>query len=292
MDQQAGQLELDFVDVDGRPLATTVDLQLRHRVLSDHRRVDAHDGSRPIRIVGLHTQPQGLYTLQVDAPSYWPVSRFVSIPPDGQGRQTVTMPIRPDRAQPEFPSYDNLDDRVRAVLDRSRKVRGHEGVTGRELYDALSDDAKAGLLNIAIKSLATPFKNGADLLQHVTLLDILGDRCFVEVPLALKDQMPDIVEADVFRPVNGSLHKAPSGFVPAGSFKTSDAFGNLQMTFFQNGDRCVADVDIDDAAGLGHVFQVVRNRVTGNPTHPFNIHQILVAHQHLDPGYRLRPRVD
>jgi hypothetical protein len=38
------------------------------------------------------------------------------------------------------------------------------------------------------------------------------------------------------------------------------------------------------------VFQVVRNHVTGDPTHPYNIHQILIAHQHLDPGYRLVPK--
>lgn len=285
-----GRLELEFVDVDGRRLTGGVDIVLRHRVLSDQRRIDAHDASRPIRVGDLHVQPQGLYILQVEADAYWPVSRFVTIPPDGDGRQTVTMPIRPDRARAVFPEYDALDDRVQAILDRSGEVRGHEGLTGRALFAALSDEAKAGLLNIAIKSLATPFKNGEDLLQHVTLLSVLGDRCFVDVPRALMDQMADFVEADLFRQVSGSLHRPPPGFSAAGSFKTADAFGNLQMTFFDDGQRCVADVDIDDEAGLGHVFQVVRNRVTGSPTHPFNIHQILVAHQHLDPGYRLFPR--
>jgi len=68
-----------------------------------------------------------------------------------------------------------------------------------------------------------------------------------------------------------------------------DAFGNLQLTFFESGTRCVADIDIDDAAGLRHVFQVMRNHLTGSPTHPYNIHQILIKHQHLDPGYRLVP---
>jgi hypothetical protein len=46
------------------------------------------------------------------------------------------------------------------------------------------------------------------------------------------------------------------------------------------------DVDIDDAAGLGHVFQVLRNTLTGRPTHPYDIHEILVSYQQLDPGYR------
>jgi hypothetical protein len=52
----------------------------------------------------------------------------------------------------------------------------------------------------------------------------------------------------------------------------------------QAGD-CVADIDIDDAAGIEHVFQVVKNKLSGNPTHPYNIHEILVGYQHNDPGY-------
>jgi hypothetical protein len=169
-------------------------------------------------------------------------------------------------------------------------VHGHEQLDGRTLYGALADAAKAGLLNIAKKSLTMPFKNGTDLLHDITILDIRGDRCFVEVPRGLKAQMIDLVEADHFRPVNGTLHEPPRGFVAAGSFKTADAFGNLQMTFFQAADRVVADIDIDDAAGLGHVFQVMRNHISGQPTHPYNIHQILVHHQHLDPGYNLTPK--
>jgi hypothetical protein len=51
------------------------------------------------------------------------------------------------------------------------------------------------------------------------------------------------------------------------------------------GNNCVADIDIDDAAGLEHVFQVLRNKLSGKPTHPYNIHEILVGFQHLDPGY-------
>ncbi len=287
---ETGRLELEIVDVNGIRITEPVDLELRHRVLQDQRRVDNVDATKVMAIDGLHTEPQGLYILDVSAPSYRPVSRFVTIPASGAKREQVTLPIRHERAKALFPSYDELDDRVRGLLERSGKVRGHDGLTGRALYDALSERARAGLLNIAKKSLATAFKNGADLLPHVTLLDALGDRCFVEVPRALLEQMPTLVDSELLRPVNGSLHQAPAGFTPAGSFKTPDAFGNLQLTFFDGGAQCRADVDIDDAAGLGHVFQVARNHISGEPTHPFNIHEILIAHQHLDPGYRLVPK--
>ena len=285
-----GRLELEFVDVQGDRITEPVTVHLRHRILHDQRRVEGADGRHALAITDLHREPQGLYTLQITTPSYQTVSRFVTIPASGVARERIVLPIRPDRARAIFPSYDGLDERVRALLERSRGVRGHEQLSGRALYDALDDVAKAGLLNIARKSLATAFRDGADLLPHVTLIEARGDRCFVEVPGTLVEQMPTLVDGDVFRPVDGALHKPPDGFMAAGSFKTLDAFGNLQLTFFKNGTQCRADVDIDDAAGIGHVFQVARNHLSGEPTHPFNIHEILIAHQHLDPGYRLVPK--
>jgi hypothetical protein len=285
-----GRLELEIVDVHGTRITEPVDIFLRHRVLHEQRRIDKVDATRVIAIPGLRREPQGLYILEINAPSYRPVTRFVTVPSSGSKREQVTLPIRHDRAKPIFPTYDELDERVRGLLERSANVVGHEGLTGSALYAALSDVAKAGLLNIAKKSLATAFKDGADLLPHVTLLEARGDRCFVEVPPALIAQMPTLVDGELFHSVNGALHKAPEPLVPAGSFKTFDAFGNLQLTFFQSASQCRADVDIDDAAGIGHVFQVARNHLTGEPTHPYNIHQILIAHQHLDPGYRLIPK--
>jgi hypothetical protein len=286
---ETGRLELDILDVSGMRLTEPVTVTLRHRTFQETRRADRVDVSHTIAINELRREPQGLYLLEVDAPSYRPVQRFVTIPASGGRREIVVLPIRADRAKPLFPTWDELDDRLQGILTRSTQVKGHEGKTGRALYDALSPTAKAGLLNISKKSLATGFRNGADLLPHLVLLDALGDRCFVEVPKTLIEQMPELVDGDFFKSVNGALHTAPTGFEPAGSFKTGDAFGNLQLTFFRSGDRCRADVDIDDAAGLGHVFQVARNHLSGDPTHPYNIHQILVAHQHLDPGYRLVP---
>ena len=59
----------------------------------------------------------------------------------------------------------------------------------------------------------------------------------------------------------------------------------VQLTFFAGADDWVADIDIDDAAGIEHIFQVIRNAMPGRDTHPYNIHQILVGHQQIDPGY-------
>ncbi len=286
----SGRLELEVVDVAGRPLADRVDIRLRHHVLSDQLHADGQDGAKILAFEGLRTEPQGLYVLELHAASYWPVSRFVTIPASGTLRERVTLPIRPQRAKAIHPEYGQLDDRVQGVLERSQKVKGHEGLKGPALYEALSDEATAALLNIARKTLIVPFADGDDLLSHVTVLEIHDDRCFVDVPTAVKDQVEAMAQTGQFQAVDGSLHEPPDQFVAAGSYKTPDAFGNLQMTFFTSHKGCVADIDIDDAAGLGHVFQVIRNHLSGKPTHPYNIHQILMKHQHLNPGYDLVPK--
>jgi hypothetical protein len=43
------------------------------------------------------------------------------------------------------------------------------------------------------------------------------------------------------------LHHPPDGFMHAGSFKTLDHDGNLQLTFFSKSSDWLADIDIDDA---------------------------------------------
>jgi hypothetical protein len=123
-------------------------------------------------------------------------------------------------------------------------------------------------------------------LDHVReIQQVRGDRCFARVAPELRDSIRNSMLEGLFREVSGALHEHP-GYEPAGSFKTSDMYGNLQVTFFTKGDETVADIDIDDAAGLEHVFQVARNAITGTPTHPYNIRDILLRHQEIDPGYR------
>lgn len=103
--------------------------------------------------------------------------------------------------------------------------------------------------------------------------------------------MKNSVAEDLFHEVDGSLHHLPGsfqGFESAGRFKTDDDYGNLQLTFFMKGDECVADIDIDDASGLDHVFQVILNAISDMPTPPYNIHDLLMFHQLLDPGYRIQ----
>src|SRR6266850_508255 len=279
-------LQLELTDVYGDPLGEKVDIILRHQVLSEIVKASA-SAAKQINITGLRGAPQGLYRIEIDPPSYQYVSQFVNMKASGITSLGFTFPIDPGKVKKvNFPTFAKLATDLRTMLEVSDKVLAFEGKTGSDLYTALDDIRKAGMLNIAAKTGATPLTNGRTVLSYIQKLnEVRGDRFFAIVPRELREETKNSVNEGLFHPADQSQHHPPAGFSPAGSFKTPDHYGNLQLTFFMKGDDCVADIDIDDAAGLEHVFQVVRNKLSGQPTHPYNIHEILVAHQKLDPGY-------
>jgi len=280
-------LSLELKDVSGNPLKEKVDIVLRHQVLSQVVKV-SKNASTKIEIKGLNGAPQGLYRFEIDPPSYQYISQFINLKASGTTTLELTFPIDPAKVKKvNFPVFGNTEVEIQRVLENSEKVLGFEGTKGQALYEALDDIRRAGLLNITAKTRATLLTNGRTVLSYIQeLREIRGDRFFAAVPKELREETKNSVADGLFHPADSSLHHPPAGFTDAKSFKTPDHYGNLQLTFFMNdaGD-CVADIDIDDAAGIEHVFQVVRNKLSGNPTHPYNIHEILIGFQHNDPGY-------
>jgi hypothetical protein len=303
-----GKLKLELVDVYGKRLQERVDISLRHTRRSQSLFFKNQDASKLISISGLFTSVEGPYQISIDPPSYHHVTQFLNVKTSGVTEKQIVFPVDASKVvSVNFPRFASLSKEFRAVITNSSNVFGFEHKSGEELYEAIKvDNVKlAGLLNIACKTMATVFADGANVLSLVKELRIVrGDRFFAFVERGLREETLNSVSSGLFHKVSGSLHKLPPefesfeptdspepkpgdipGFKPADSFKTDDHFGNLQITFFRKGDDFVADIDIDDAAGIQHIFQVLRNHFTGEPTHPYNIHEILVAHQHLDPKY-------
>ncbi|HEY0007014.1 MAG TPA: hypothetical protein VGB17_19695 [Pyrinomonadaceae bacterium] len=280
------KLRLEALDVYGKPIPEKIDILLRHQVLSEVLKASANAANK-IEITGLRGAPQGLYRIEIDPPSYQYVSRFLNMKASGITPLTIVFPIDPGKVKKvNFPAHSNLPADLTRLLENSEKVSSFEGKKGKALYDAFDDIRRAGLLNIVAKTGATPLTNKKTVLSYIQeLKELRGDRFFAVVPRELREETKNSVTEGLFHPADESLHHPPAGFTHAGSFKTPDHFGNLQLTFFMNGDGCVADIDIDDADGLGHFFQVLRNRLSGQPTHPYNIHEILVGFQKIDPGY-------
>jgi len=281
------KLRLDLRDVYGEALREKVDIILRHQVLSEVKKASAN-ASTIIEILGLRGTPQGLYRMDIDPPSYQYVSQFVNLKASGITSANLTFPIDPGKVKSvKFPVFSNLGADLKRLLENSGRVLSFDGTTGKDLYDGLDDIRRAGLLNIAAKTGATSLTNKRTVLSYFDeLKEIRGDRFFVRVTQELREETKNSIAEGLFHSANESLHHPPAGFDHAGSFKTPDHYGNLQLTFFTDGENWVADVDIDDAGGVEHVFQVLRNKFSGQPTHPYNIHEILVGFQKLDPGYR------
>ncbi len=288
-----GKLLLKVLDVHGTPVSEPVDIFLKNQTLSDAPALRSLDVSTPKILTDLNIFPNGNYRMEVDALSYHTVSQFISIPPSGNGAVTITLPINPKKVlRIDSPPFAKLPDDARALLEKSSRVLNFEGRQGAALYDGLDDIRKAGLLNLVAKANRTRFPtqqgNPRSVLSFVQeLLELRGDRFFAIVPTDLRSETINSVPNELFHEVSEALHTPPPGFTRARSFKTLDHFGNLQLSFFTHTDgRVAVDMDIDDAQGFDHIFQVVGN-LFGGPTHPYNIHEILIASQELDPGYQL-----
>jgi hypothetical protein len=285
---QQGQLRLDILDVHGKRVGGRADVHMKHRVLSHSAGFNGLDASKRIVVKELFGAPQGQYTIEIDPGAYMPVVQFINIKSSGFTDLSVTVPVDPKKViSVNFPAFDKLHQDLRPILERSDKVLSFEGKKGGELYDAVDDIRKACLLNIATKCAHTRFSNGKTVLPFINKINELrGSRFFAVIPRELREETKNSVADGIFREVSGALHRPPDGFEEAGSFKTFDKHGNLQLTFFAKGDEWVADIDIDDAAGLEHAFQVLDHAIRNRDTHPFDIREILIHDQQIDPGYK------
>ena len=242
--------------------------------------------------LSVEVEPSELYRIRVFPSRYRPVGRFQRAAAEGTRTVELLCPIHPDRVTAvDFPDYASLPDDLKRVLGASH-VEGFEGAQGQALYDALDQGQRAGLLNLQEKMESTRLLNGRSCWNYVIgLYRVRGDRVFVDVTNEFRDAVKNAEVAGLFEAADDSLHTPPPGYSRAGSFKTFDPFGNLQLSFFASDAaplRFKVDADIDDARGIGHFFQVLRNFLSGEATHPYDIHEILVATQQLNPGYVLR----
>jgi hypothetical protein len=280
-------------DARGKPLDDIADVTVTaHQTGVAVASKKAVKGSTAIKVSGLRSL--AVYVVRAFPLRHRPVGQFVLMPPSGTKTVELVCPVDPLRVRSvEFPPYASLSARARAVLEASTLEHPPQGVSGQALYDSpeLSDVARAGLCNLLAKMESTGLPDGKTVLDHVvSLYRVRGDRVFANVTIGLRDLIKTAVDDGRFRPVDSSLHTPPPGFTRAGSFKTDDRYGNLQVTFFSSVGAPLqfkADIDIDDAAGLEHAFQVVGHWVSSQETHPYDIHEILLYHQGLDPGYVL-----
>jgi hypothetical protein len=205
----------------------------------------------------------------------------------------IRLAVDPKRVKDiAAPAFTSLQAAERSFLDSADMTANEDddadlvGLTGPTLYDALGPLRKACLLNIFTKSKHGTTGRCFRFLQ--SLMVLRQDRCFCTVDPA----MPEFLrKSDFFKSAPSRLHEPLEGFVLEDSFKSQDAHANLQVTFMRhkgNG-TLAADIDIDEASGIEHGFEVIRNKFRGR-TNPYLVRELMLAvdpvEKTLDPRYR------
>jgi hypothetical protein len=191
------------------------------------------------------------------------------------------------------PAYGELPELAGRLLEQAQmreqlpEDRRLLGLRGAALYEALTSLQKACLLNLCAKAGHPSAERCGAWFGGLQI--IRQDRCFVTVDGGLPERLR---RSERFVSAPGGLHEPLKGYVREDSFKSRDAHGNLQVTFQRQrgAGALAADVDLDEAAGLEHGLEVLRNKITGRRTNPYLMREILLLaggeESSLNPGYR------
>lgn len=284
-----GSILADLRDVQGKGIRGRCRFTLvNQHARSLNRSFEVVFGGRPLPIKGdIPAGPVGIYQIFITPEKYREKNIFLMVPTDKPAQIEEIFFVEPGEVSAKLPTYSTVKQkaswkRLFAVLDNS-------SITASK-YGAMANLKKAGMFNLFAKMEATPLPDKTTVFDHVKKIrNPKPARFFAYVgPALLK-----LVRADRegFHAVPGALHNFPPGWQrlnSQGSFKTPDRAGNLQLTFAKNSKgEFLVDADIDDHQGIQHAFDVIKHKVTGKDTHPYDIHQILNFFQVIDPGYLL-----
>jgi hypothetical protein len=244
--------------------------------------------------------PGTMYRVLATAPHYRPYAFFQLI---REGRNNtasddVEFWVKPgDVTDIRAPGFDDLPPPARRILERAQMIgvkpedRDLVGLAGADLYRQLGPLRKACLLNLIAK--ASDRATTGDCLPAIGgVLLCRQDRFFARVDARLPERLR---RSPVFKSARAPLHEPLPGFQMAeGSFKSRDAHANLQVSFMREiaTGTLAADVDIDEASGIEHGFEVIRNATFRTRTNPYLVREFLLsadpAARSLDPGYQFR----
>lgn len=224
----------------------------------------------------------------------WPLEKPHILSPDSRAwlreqvralRDLDKWLFEPIPIEPIFPAFSEIQ--AAAHWAELWRVLDASGIHDESTWEEWSDPQKACLLNISAKMQCYYIDDTRTLFSFVESIEaLLPSRTF-----ALVDpELPDLVRArkEDFHAVPWGLHTFEGGWQVLASFKTYDTVGNLHLTFARNRrGECIADIDIDPHQGLGHWADVLLHAITREDTDPYDVLEILMRVQDIDPGYRV-----
>jgi len=284
-----GRVDVDLKRVQGSPGAGGENMVVR---------VNGPVGVLTITGISCQSGPGTMYEMRVSTPNYRKYAFFQLVQEnrDNTASDNVEFWVKPaDVNGIQAPALHALPATAQAMLTNATMIVDKPedgdlvGLSGPRLYQKLSPLRKACFLNIVKKaSDATTADNCLPAFRD--LLILRQDRLFARVAPGLREQLR---RASTFKSAPGALHEPPPGFSkPLESFKSKDPHANLQVTFLTElaTGGLAADIDIDEASGIEHGFEVIRNGVLDKRTNPYLIREFmnaadLLGHS-LSPDYR------
>lgn len=285
-DVNRSPVRVNLKDVQGHTITDRVEIKFyneRSRELSQRFVVDIT--GQPVELPGVPAFPFGLAEVFINPTKYRYKSLFLNVPAGSPGQIDETCFVEPDKVRPVFPDFVEIQNGQR--WSELRRVLQKSGIADAAAWNGLQERQKAGLLNLYVKMQREVVDGGRPVVSFVErITEFRPARIFAMVEKALHDLVPRHVTG--FHAVSGALHEFGEGWNLVDSFKTFDGAGNLQLTFAQNATgEFKADIDIDDHQGTEHAADVLKHKITGKDTHPYDIREILIYFQGLDPGYDL-----
>jgi hypothetical protein len=303
------QVRLDLKDVYGNGISDKVRITFRNQradSLSQEFMVQ-FSGSPVVLPEPVPAFPFGGAELEIQPTIYRFKNLLVHVPAgDGPvdlfaptGRNDHTFFVDPRQASPKFPDYDTLKVQfpdLIGVLENPQARGPAQWWSANWWNDPGNNHQKGGLLNLYAKTKTIVFPDPAKttVFSHVReIWRVLPARLFAIVDANLLDLAKS--NGALFHHASKALHKSyDHGWRLVDSYKSHDVAGNLQLTFAEDqageflpmGLR-MADIDIDDHQDIRHAFDVIQHTLSGTDSNPYDIHEILVFFQNLDPGYKL-----
>jgi hypothetical protein len=298
-----GTISVGFVDGAGNewdgPRVTVI---LRDPFAGSLNKVIANEttekGKSAVMLTGVPADAGQRYVLSVDASGHRSHSFFPVKPRPNTVVIKRMMLVRND-PQPDFSGFNfaRLAAESPEFHRAFSKTIKEEGFLGLATSDEEFGSVRmAALLNFEAKLRALTLRqgNGASYVLGVENIDCCErDR----LKAFVKPEMPEHVkELDNFGQLSTALNKKNHPDHPVG-FKEQVDFASLQLSFAELPVRpfpeepgvsaLSSDIDIDFFTDLGHVGEVIKNKITKSKTDPYDVY-VKLFDQNIRPLYALK----
>ena len=293
-DVNRANVTVDLRNVHGKTFTDKVEITFyNQRAHTLSQRFDVEFKGSPEVLPNVPAFPFGLAEVFIKPTRYRYKSIFINVVGGGDNLIREDFFVDPDAARPTLMDFQDLPaksygSQLLRILDAAK--------IDETKWNNLNQRNRATILNLSRKMVKETTLDGKALITQVNGIDKTWldmdhrERIFSPVQSGVLDSLRKFPAK--YNDVSGALHHFPNNWKPVAehnSFKTKDKAGNIQLTFATDagGKNYFADIDLDDHQGIQHAADYLKHKITGKETDPYDIHEILIYFQGLDPEYRL-----